>query len=167
MLTVAQREALRSVTDALRRQGITYHVTGGMAAISYGATRPLYDIDIEVHAADMPRVRELFHRTIAKDLHRLADGQFDLLLLTLNMGGVPVDINPVEYLFMETAEGRRVQIQSDLSRSTERTIDSITVRVQARDDLVAYKRLLGRPTDLQDVAEMEAQTRLNLSPSKV
>ena len=108
MLTPGQRDALRMVTDTLRKQGIVFHLTGGLAAIAYGATRPLYDIDIEVHAADIPRVREVFRDVIAKDYYHHTDAHFDLWLLTLNVRGVPVDINPVEEVFMKSPDGRRV-----------------------------------------------------------
>src|ERR1051325_10375691 len=74
LVSPAQQRALSRLVRTLVANAIEFQVTGGLAAIAYGAQRALYDIDIDVSAEDLPRVRDLFRECITQDIHRL-DGR--------------------------------------------------------------------------------------------
>ena len=79
ILSSEQKEVLRKVIKTLNSSGIQFQVSGGLAAIIYGAKRPLYDIDIEVYKKDIPKVRELFQKNISEDFYHLQDKNFDMI----------------------------------------------------------------------------------------
>jgi hypothetical protein len=152
LVSPAQRRALQRLVRTLESTSIPFQVTGGLAAIAYGAQRALYDIDIDVSAKDLPRVRDLFRACITHDIHRLDGRHFELTMLTLEIDGVPVDVSQAEDTYVKTADGRRVLVATELTRAARRQVGGLEVPVCALDELVAYKRLVDRPTDRQDVA---------------
>ena len=155
LLTAAQRRVLAFVVAALRRRGIPFQVTGGLAAIAYGARRPLFDIDLDVRRRDLERVRRVFRGHIAADLERFEDEHFEVPLITLRIDGVSVDLTAADELVCKTPDGRRVPFQQDLERAGMLPVGGVEVPVQNRSELLAYKRLIARPTDLEDVAAIE------------
>lgn len=60
MLSENHKKVLKQVALKLKENNIQFQISGGLAAITYGAKRPLYDIDIDVHKGDIQKVRELF-----------------------------------------------------------------------------------------------------------
>jgi hypothetical protein len=144
----------------LESQAIAFQVTGGLAAIAYGAQRALYDIDIDLSARDLLRVRDLFRECLTQDIHRLDGQRFELTMLTLDIDGVPVDVSQAEGTYVKTPDGRRVLVQTELTRAQRCRVGGIEVPVSALDELVAYKRLVGRPTDRQDVDAITSRTSI-------
>ena len=134
--------------------GIPFQVTGGLAAIAHGARRPLYDVDLDVARRDIATVQALFADYVVSPLHHLRDESFDLHLLTLEIEGVPVDVSQAEESYCFAKDGGRVRIDPDLTRATWVDVEGVSVPVQAVDELLHYKRLLGRPTDLLDVEQI-------------
>ena len=49
-------DALKWITPVLEQHNISYRVTGGVAARIHGATRPLWDIDIDMSDADLDKL---------------------------------------------------------------------------------------------------------------
>ena len=42
------KKALIWITDIIKKHHTPFQITGGLAAIAYGANRPLLDIDIDI-----------------------------------------------------------------------------------------------------------------------
>ena len=108
MLTDAQKKVLRFLAETLKENSIEFQITGGLAAIAHGATRSLYDIDLEIYKADVERVRELFKEFIVEDWNNELEGpedQFDVWMMKLMIEGVLVDINQIEETRIRSAEG--------------------------------------------------------------
>ena len=145
---------LGKVVQALNDAGIKYQITGGLAAITYGAKRQLQDIDIDVHKVDMPRIRELFAQCITKDLYHFQDKTYDLYLITLNIDGVPVDISQTEDSYVFGKDTRKTKIESDLSRAVSVNYEGLGLLVQNKAELIRYKTLAGRDADLIDIEQM-------------
>lgn len=53
MLSENHKKVLKQVALKLKENNIQFQISGGLAAITYGAKRPLYDIDIDVHKGDI------------------------------------------------------------------------------------------------------------------
>lgn len=160
MLTDAQKKVLRFLAETLKENSIEFQITGGLAAIAHGATRSLYDIDLEIYKADVERVRELFKEFIVEDWNNELEGpedQFDVWMMKLMIEGVSVDINQIEETRIRSAEGDREWVlQLTVMRTEQKTIEGIELPVQRKEDLIAYKEVIGRDTDLEDIRQIEA-----------
>lgn len=153
MLTQAQREVLKQVVNILETHNIPYQITGALAAVAYGAKRPLYDIDIDVHKKDLPKVKKIFSEYIKEDTVHLQDEHFDMYLLHFDVDGVPVDISQAEDCYFTDKAGTKIRMDSDLATAQEMDIEDIKVFVQNKQDLITYKKILGRETDIQDIED--------------
>ncbi len=85
--------------------------------MAYGAKRPLYDIDIDVFKADLPKVRELFLEYLVQDITHEADEEFDLYLMTIKIDGVPVDFDQIEETYYVGKDGQKIRMDPDLSKA--------------------------------------------------
>lgn len=142
------------IAEKLESQNIPYQVTGGIAGNIHGSLWPPHDIDLEVGAADFEKVAKLFVREMKQPPHHFVDHEFDLWLMKLSIDGIDVDINQVEDAFAITKEGCRVPFSTSLTKSERRRICGIEVMVQPLEDLIAYKRLIGREADIVDLTAL-------------
>ena len=53
MITEAKKKVLKFLIDTLNANHIPFQVSGGLGAITYGATRELRDIDIEINRGEL------------------------------------------------------------------------------------------------------------------
>jgi hypothetical protein len=160
MLTESQKKVLRFLVETLQKNGIEFQVSGGLAAIVHGGTRPLHDIDLEIHKGDVEKTRELFREFITEDWNNDLEGpddQFDIWMMKLEIDGVPIDINQVEDVYLISKTGERTLQPSDMD-TEPMTFEGLTLPVLRREALVSYKRKLGREVDLIDVRELDADT---------
>jgi len=137
-------------------EDIEFQASGGLAAIAYGATRPLYDIDLEIYRRDAEKVRALFEDYITQDWNNELEGpedEFDLWILKLDIKGVPIDINQVEDSRIKSKEGEWI-LQPDTLEYEMRAVGGVELPVQSKASLIAYKKLIDRDTDLIDVEQI-------------
>lgn len=157
MLTDIQKNVLTRLVNTLQKNDIGFQLTGGIAAICFGANnRPLYDIDIDIYAKDAGKVQNLFANYIVEDWNNELEGpddQFDLWMMTLVIDGVPIDISQVEEASVRGEGGSWVKQPGTMSPET-RSFAGLMVPVQNKEELVAYKKILRRSTDLDDIAQI-------------
>jgi predicted nucleotidyltransferase len=156
MLTDAQKNVLRFLVDTFTDHGIEFQITGGLAAITYGAVRPLYDIDIDVYKKDVEKIRELLALYIVEDWNNDLEGDednFDLWMMSLEIDGVPIDISQLEDSRVRRVGGEWIA-QPEAMNTETRTIDGMSLPVQKKEDLIAYKKLIARDTDLEDIRQI-------------
>ena len=153
-LSSDQKRALRYIVSLLQGNNISFQITGGLAAVLYGARRPVYDIDIDVCENDIPKIREIFLKDIVTDYHHLQDEKFDLYLLILSVYGVSVDISQLERACIYDVRGERVEMQSDIARAKNIAWEDMALPVQDKQELITYKTILNRDIDLSDIQEM-------------
>lgn len=156
MLSQTQKQVLKQVDNTLKKNNIPFQVSGGLAAIAYGAKRPLYDIDIDVRKEDIPKVRQLFKDYITEDFYHLDDEHFDIWLMTLRIDGVGVDISQAQESYFVNKTGKKIRMDGDLSKTKIVDIDGVEVPVQDKKELIAYKKIIGRDTDLIDIKQMQS-----------
>jgi len=152
MITPTQQCALARVVQQLSAHHVAFQITGGLAALIYGSSRPLYDIDIDVAQKDMPLVCELFRNAIVMPLERLQDENFDILMLTIELDGVSIDISQAEDAYCITPDGKRFRMETNPATARRCSFAGLELPVQRKADLIAYKRLVARETDLFDIA---------------
>lgn len=153
MLTDTQKKVLAYLVEKLNAVGIEFQVSGGLAAIVHGATRPLYDIDLEIHKEDVETVRALFKDYITEDWNNDLEGpddQFDIWIMKLEIDGVPIDINQVEEVYLISKTGERT-LQPSAMDTEPKEFMGLILPALRKEPLVAYKRTLGREVDLEDI----------------
>ena len=154
MISDSQKQSLKKIVTELQKNSIEFQITGGLAAILYGSKRPLYDIDIDVSKKDIARVIGLFRHNIVNDFDHLSDGMFDLYLLTMNMKGVLIDVSQIEDAYVFNKAGQKIKMNTDISKMNYIAWEGLYLPVQDKQDLIAYKKILGRDTDLTDIEQI-------------
>ncbi|HEU5002391.1 MAG TPA: hypothetical protein VFW71_06390 [Actinomycetota bacterium] len=154
---------LRRIIEVLDRHDVEYVLVGGVAARLHGARRLTMDLDL------CPSWHE-------ENLGRLADALNDL---GATLKGIPASVSlpPVTAAILRTMEvgpwrtpagdidvlqgipadshWRLVDFDSLIQRAVERDLAGCTVYVAALDDIVASKRISGRPSDVEALPELE------------
>ncbi len=146
---------------ALDEHAVEYIVIGGLAAIAHGARRMTLDLDI-VPRPDSPNYERLAE--VAAELEVADATAVDGAVREIDPRD-GVDLARSRNVTLRTAAGqldvlnepRGAPPYAELEAGAQRlAIAGIDVQVAGLDDLVAMKRALGRPKDLQDVADLTA-----------
>lgn len=156
MLNDTQKEVLVFLITSLRDSGVEFQATGGLAAIAHGAKRSLYDIDIDIYKRDVETVRSLFKDYIVEDWNNELEGpdsEFDVWMMTLNIKGVSVDISQAEGLRIKSKGGEWRQ-QPETMEYEMGVVEGISLPIQTKNSLIAYKQILARDTDLIDIEQI-------------
>lgn len=149
--------ALAWIAGILKLHNIPFQVTGGLAAAVYGSTRPLADIDIDVPDEYLPTLAELLAGQVAFGPARYRDGEWDLMLLTVNFAGCDIDLGGAfGAKVFDRAAQTWVPLAADLEAAVPLKLFGVEVPVIAKEALIVYKRRLDRDVDRMDVAAMEA-----------
>ena len=153
--------AFHWITDILEKNKIPYKISGGMAAKIYGVTRELADIDIEIKNKHITVVSELVKPYLAFGPTNYKDEFWELELMTLTYLEQDIDIS-----------GSPAKIYNKTSKQWENcpgTLENIEileiyekkVPVESLDSLIAYKKILNREVDKEDVRQLLMIKQLN------
>ena len=158
-----RRQRNAELLRALAGAKFEFAIVGGVAAVMHGASRMTVDLDVVapfdpdnlLRLVEALRPHRPVHATrpelslLSESIDRLV--RFRLFLIDTTLGRLDVlrEVAPVgDYSCVET-------IESELFGQR--------VRVIARDQLIAIKRAVGRPKDLEVVLELEALRERDLS----
>jgi hypothetical protein len=156
MLTEIQKEVLKFLIKTFSENDIEYEATGGLAAIAYGAKRHLSDIDLEIYKKDTHKVGSLLKEFITEDWNNDLEGEddvFDLWILKLEINGVPIDISQMEDSRVRAPSGEWIP-QPEIMESQIRSVEGIDLAVQSKESLIAYKKLLPRDNQREDLRQI-------------
>ena len=153
--------------DALNRANVHYVVVGGFAVVLHGFARLTGDVDLVIdldppaarHALDT-LVRMGFRPRAPVDSADFADPSIRrrwFVERNMRVFSMWDPVNPMREvdLFVESP----IAFEELWSRSQVVHLDAATVRVAAISDLIAMKRLAGRPQDLIDIEALEEIAR--------
>lgn len=157
MFNDTQKKVLAFLAHVFDSNNIPFQATGGLAAIAYGATRPLYDIDVDIYKKDVRKVRALLQQYIVEDWNNELEGDddcFDLWMMTLEIDGVPIDICQLEESRVRKVGGEWIA-QPETMNVEMRIIEGIELPVQNKQHLIEYKLVIARDTDLKDVDQIK------------
>lgn len=147
------------LADLLTLHAIPWRVTGGLAARSHGATRPLADIDLDLPDEALAALQPALAPFVVDPPHRHRSDSWDLLLCTLDHHGQAVDLaGGSSCRIFDRAHATWKDDPFHPHEVVHREIFGRVVPVVARADLLAYKRALDRDVDRIDVAQIEAAT---------
>ncbi len=156
LVSKKQKNVLKVLAGVLRENNIPFQISGGLAAIIYGAkNRKLFDIDIDVSGKDLPKITLFFSDYIVRPLQKYKDDNFEINLMTLKINDVFIDITQAENIYFISKTGEKIYENIDLAHPAIIDFASMRLPVENKDNLIRYKRFLGRETDIKDVEEIE------------
>ena len=147
-------KVLAKLQELLEMNRIPFIAIGGLASIAWGARRPLVDIDIQVKYSDLLAVKELFAEYLRVDIRHYVTEKWDIKQMVLAIDGIGVDICAAEDFYV-VKDGKRYLVDNSLDAPILKDIEGIRVPVLPKDRLMAYKRLIGRIVDLEDLAQLK------------
>lgn len=153
LLTPAQLSALTVLTDTLQQHNIPFIGIGGLAAIAWGATRPLVDIDIQVAKKNMPMAEKIFHAYLQTSTRRFQNEHWDIQQMVLSLAGVGADICAAEDFYIVKG-GVKHLVPNSLQNASRKIVGNLEIPVLPLDILLGYKKLLARSVDLEDVGQL-------------
>ena len=146
------KEVFEWITGIIKRLGIQYHISGGLAAIAYGSKRPLYDIDIDIPEKDFEKLAREVNPNLTLVPVNFRDEKWDLTMMTIRYKEVDIDISGAYTGKIFDAEKNIwIPYESDLKNTEEHELFGSIQPIISRDVLIKYKKILRRPTDLEDI----------------
>lgn len=147
--------ALRWTCGLLRDCGIPFQVTGDVAAVAHGGTRPVRHVEVFIAAAHVPALVRQARDRVADYPWRRRDDAWDRVALSLVHDGVTIEVCIVEAAsFREAATGEWRDAAVDPAASVTMTVWDVETPVMPRERLVDQKRRLDREIDRQDLRDI-------------
>ncbi len=157
---------IESILDALNRAGVRYLVVGGVAVVLHGYLRTTADLDLiiqldrdnvlrAIHALQdhhyRPRAPIAAEKFAEQDVREQWIREKGLAVFTLWSPAHPtleIDLFVSEPFNFDAVYARALRVPLEKTDAT----------VIALEDLVALKRGVGRPRDIEDIAALESLT---------
>ncbi|MCG7521513.1 nucleotidyltransferase [Ruegeria sp. Ofav3-42] len=154
-----QSAALGWIVGLFEKHLISYQVVGGLAVLAYGGTRPLNDIDVYI---DFSQASDAFFEEIRETItwgpEAIKELGWDLTYLKANFRGQKLEIadSGTKTRIQNRSTGEWVELPIDYESSVRRNVLGYEILVMPASQLSAYKTVLGRPFDKQDVYELQS-----------
>ncbi len=154
------KKALVWITDILKKYQIPFQITGGLAAMAYGANRPLADIDIDIPDNQFDLIINDVKPYIIFGPERFKSNKWNLALMTLKYQGQDIDISGTDsaHIFNEQIK-KWILLSEDLSISPFKKILDLDLPTIPLDKLIFYKKILAREVDLIDIQQIETNRK--------
>lgn len=144
------------ITNLLKKLTIPFQISGGLAAIAYGANRPLEDIDILIPEEYFSLMKEEVNDFIQFGPAQYKDESWDLLLMTLSYKEQLIDLCGAFHTKIYNIKTEEWQLFAiDFSKFKIKNLFGIDVPVIPLDELLFYKKIIARPVDLIDIEQIE------------
>lgn len=153
-------EALRWITARLEELEVPFQVAGGLAAVAHGASRPLNDIDLYVPEGSLSTLRSELADHHSHGPERYRDEQWDCYFMEVHHAAEEIELaeaGRTRYRRGPDAPWHGADV--DFDNPVRREAFGVELPVMPLEDLIAYKRRLGRHVDREDVAELSELER--------
>ena len=156
-------EALRWIVEVLRGIGVPFQAVGGLAARAYGARRPLHDLDFYVPTHRLGDVADAAQAYVVRPPLHYRDESWDLVFMKMEFHGCEIELGGADgALFFDRHADQWRAADIDFTRSVDRVVFGVSLPTMPLNQLIAYKQMLGRDVDHQDITEMRAQRARDL-----
>lgn len=148
--------------DVLAAHGVDFVIIGGVAGRLHGASRPTFDIDVvpAPSTSNLERLADALTEMGAR--LRVGDGEempavaIDAALLTSwQMSTWITRLGPIDVLADVAVDRDRLDYERLRDHGVEIEAGGLVVAIIGLEDLIANKRSVGRPKDLQALGELE------------
>lgn len=149
-------EALAWIVGVLERHGVPYQVVGGLAARAHGAERPIVDVDLYVPFDQAEGALEEIRPQVVWGPEHHAGDEWHLTFLKADFGGQRVELGDSSSRpsFFDRHRGCWVRQRVDYNAGVRTELLGVSAWVMPEEELVRYKRVLGRQVDLDDIAQI-------------
>lgn len=145
-------DAFKWIINILQKHKIPFQIKGGFAARLYGVKRELADIDISIPENRFDELIPDIKEFIIYGPEQYLDEEWDIKLITLKYKGQEIDIaGAFEKKNFDKANKKWIATPCNFSNSVFMDVYGVKVPVMAKEDLVAYKKLIQREVDIIDV----------------
>ena len=136
-------------------------MVGGLAARAHGASRPIVDVDLYVPFDRAGAVLEEIRPNVVWGPEHHSGDEWDLTFLKADYGGQRVELgdSSSDPRFFDRGRGRWVRQRVDYDAGVRVELFGVRAWVMPEEELVRYKRVLGRPVDLDDIAQIADSRR--------
>jgi hypothetical protein len=125
-----------------------------LAGNLYGSRWPLSDIDLDLRGNDMPVVAEALGPWVTMSPRRVVGDEFNIRLLRARLDDVEVELIQAEEAFINVG-GVWERFDVDVTQAEEVHWDGRDIHLIPLDELIHYKRKLGRHADVADLVEVQ------------
>lgn len=147
--------AFQWVVNILRKHQISFQITGGLAAIAYGATRALDDIDIDIPESAFPLIQEEVSSYTIFGPASFKSDRWDLYLQTLNYKSQTIDLGGAyKTKIFNQLINEWQPIPANFDKAEIKKLFDIEVPVIDRTELIDYKTALNREVDQIDIQQI-------------
>ncbi len=144
--------ALRWIAALLEDLDCPYVICGGLAAAGFGATRPIHDIDLFVPDHRFQDVVQAARDFISKPATHYRHEHWDLDYVQFIYQGTKIEVGNADGAKILNAQKHEwVALDIDFRDPDIVTVLGVSVPLMHRDALIAYKRLLDRVVDREDI----------------
>lgn len=148
--------ALKWISNLLDEREIPFAVCGGLAAIAYGSTRPLNDIDLLVPGQHFQSVVTAGSEHVSKPAKRSREEGWHLEYIQFIYEGTKVEVGNAEQAEVFDSDASQWKaLAIDFSRVRIIQVLGVKVPVMRVEDLIHYKRILNRPVDREDISQID------------
>lgn len=163
---VQQKAALRWIVGLFEKYNISYQIVGGLAVLAYGGTRSLNDIDVYI---DFNKAGDSFFKEIRDHIAwgpaTIREQGWDLTYLKANYHGQKLEIadSGAPTYIKNGNTGAWASLTISYESSVLREVLGQKIMIMPATQLSAYKTILDRSFDSQDVAELQLHIDCKIS----
>jgi len=144
--------AFRWIIGILQKHNVPFQIKGGFASRLYGVDRELADIDISIPEDRFDELLPDIRNFIKSGPRQYLDEEWDIKLITLKYEGQYIDIaGAFEKKNFDKTNQKWVNIPSNFDTSVYMYVYGLNVPVIAKEELIAYKKLILRDVDIFDI----------------
>lgn len=150
--------ALAWIVELLRDLDVPFQVVGGLAARAYGADRPLVDLDFYVPSDRLGDVAAAASPHVVRAPAHHVDDDWDITFMALEHDGCRIELGGADDArYFDRQQARWVDVDIDYAAAVEREVCGLTLPIMPLAELIAYKRVLDRTVDRQDLAQISPE----------
>ncbi|MDE1312663.1 MazG-related protein [Vibrio vulnificus] len=151
--------ALNWLKGLLEAESIEYQIVGGLAATIHGGSREIADIDLYIKNSDANKILDRVGPYISKPLTHYSEYGWDLEYFQLVYRNQKIEIGLAQNTKIQSSlDGSWHQLEIDFSKSVVKSYQGIELQVIPANQLVDYKRILGREVDLIDIQQLASSS---------
>jgi len=155
MDNIKAKAALRWIVDILENNNVPYQIEGGLAAICYGASRDLADIDIFISNDGFAKIDEAVKNYVEFGPDYYESSHWRLVYQVLNYNDQQIEIcNAGKAEYLDTKNNVWITRNIDFNKAETVSVFGIKIKVITKHDLIEYKGRLRREVDIIDIDQI-------------